>query len=248
MAKILAIIPARYAATRFPGKALAPILGKPMILWVLEGAKQSKRLDEIIVATDSEIIQDTVRHAGFNAEMTRPDHPSGTDRIWEVAQNYDCTHVLNIQGDEPLINGRVIDHLLSILDNKPDFEMATMVKPFERFDDAKDPNRVKVVVDENDRAIYFSRSLIPYPLGLPDNPDYRYLLHVGIYLYRKDFLKRFIEHGRSTLEKIERLEQLRALAMGSEIHIVLTDQTLAGVDSPEDISRVETLLKGPLPA
>jgi len=248
MFKILAIIPARYGATRFPGKALAHILGKPMILWVLEGTRQSKRLDNIIVATDSQLIYDTVCSAGFQPAMTSSDHQSGTDRIWEVAQNYHCTHVLNIQGDEPLINGRVIDRLLSILDKKPNLEMATMIKPFERFEDAKDANRVKVVVDENERAIYFSRSVIPYPLGLSDYPDYRYLLHVGIYLYRKDFLKRFIEHGQSALEKIERLEQLRALAMGSEIYTVLTDHPLAGVDSPDDIPRVEALLKGPLPA
>jgi 3-deoxy-manno-octulosonate cytidylyltransferase (CMP-KDO synthetase) len=248
MTRNIAIIPARYGATRFPGKALAPILGKPMILWVLEGAKQSKRLDELIVATDSQLIFDIVHAAGYNVEMTRSDHPSGTDRIWEVAQKYDCTNVLNIQGDEPLINGRVIDSILSILDEKPDVEMATMVKPFERLDDAKDPNRVKVVIDENNRAIYFSRSMIPYPLGLSEIPDYRYLLHIGIYLYRKDFLQRFVEHGPSVLEKIERLEQLRAIAIGSQIHVVFTDHQLAGVDSHEDIPRVETLLKGPLPA
>jgi len=246
--KILGIIPARYGATRFPGKTLAPILGKPMILWVLEGASESKHLDDLIVATDNELIISAVQNAGFKTEMTRSDHPTGTDRIWEIAEKQDCTHVLNIQGDEPLITGRVVDRMISILDKKPDLDMATMVRRFSNIDEAGNPNRVKAVVDENDRSLYFSRSLIPYPLGRDEYPDYPYLLHVGLYLYKKEFLQRFIEHGPSPLERIEHLEQLRALSMGAEIETVLTESILISVDSPADIRRVEAYLSGPIPA
>lgn len=243
--KIIGIIPARYGATRFPGKSLAPILNKPMILWVLEGVSESKRLDDVIVATDSDIILKTVTDAGFKAQLTRADHPSGTDRIWEVAQSHDCTHVVNIQGDEPLIRGAVIDQLISVLDRNPDTKMATMVTPLKP-ENADDPNRVKVVIDDHNRALYFSRSRIPHIVGeLFDNP---YLLHVGLYLYERSFLERFINHGPSMLEKFERLEQLRALEMGESIEVIHTTSRLMGVDSPDDIPLVEKYLKGPMPA
>jgi 3-deoxy-manno-octulosonate cytidylyltransferase (CMP-KDO synthetase) len=236
---VIGIIPARYQAKRFPGKPLAPILNKPMILWVLEGVSDSRLLDDVIVATDNEIILKTVREAGYRAEMTRIDHPSGTDRIWEIAEKLDCTHVLNIQGDEPLIKGEVVDQLLSVINSKPDLKMATMVKQLDP-GDADDPNRVKVVISEQNRAIYFSRSRIPYVLGDSDkNP---YLLHIGMYLYEKNYLRQFIEHGPSMLEKIERLEQLRALEMDIPIETVKTDFRLFGVDAPHDIEQVEKIL------
>lgn len=240
--KVLGVIPARWGAKRFPGKALAPILGKPMILWVLEGALKAERLDDVIVATDSDVIMKTVSEAGFNAAMTSEDHPSGTDRIWEVAQNYDCTHVLNIQGDEPLLKGGTVDQLISVLDNKPEMKMATMITALDP-NDAGDPNRVKVVVDDSDRAIYFSRCPIPYSFSkMPHN---EYMLHIGIYLYEKRFLKDFVEHGQSELEKLERLEQLRALSMGVTIDVVHTTDRLMGVDAPEDIPLVESFLREP---
>jgi 3-deoxy-manno-octulosonate cytidylyltransferase (CMP-KDO synthetase) len=217
--KILGVIPARYGAKRFPGKSLAPILNKPMILWVLEGVSESKRLDDIIVATDSD--------------------------IWEVAQSHDCTHVVNIQGDEPLIRGAVIDQLISVLDRNPETKMATMVTPLKP-ENADDPNRVKVVIDDHNRALYFSRSKIPHIVGnLFDNP---FLLHVGLYLYERSFLERFIKHGPSMLEKFEKLEQLRALEMGESIEVVRTTARLMGVDAPDDIPLVESFLKGPMPA
>lgn len=243
--KVLGIIPARYGATRFPGKSLAPILNKPMILWVLEGVSESKRLDDIIVATDSDLILKTVTDAGFKAQLTREDHPSGTDRIWEVAQSHDCTHVVNIQGDEPLIRGAVIDQLIAVLDKNPDTKMATMATPLKP-ENADDPNRVKVVIDDHNRALYFSRSRIPYIVS--DATENPYLLHIGIYLYERSFMERFIKHGPSTLEKLERLEQLRALAMGESIEVVRTTAKLMGVDSPDDIPLVEKYLKGPMPA
>ncbi len=240
--KVLGVIPARYRAKRFPGKALAPILGKPMILWVLEGASQAERLDKVIVATDSDLILKTVSDAGFIAVMTRDEHPSGTDRIWEVAENYDCTHVMNIQGDEPLLKGNTVDQLISVLDTKPEMKMATMINRLNP-DDAGDPNRVKVVVDEHDRAIYFSRCPIPYSDS--DNPHNEYMLHIGLYLYEKQFLKAFIEHGQSGLEKLEKLEQLRAMSMGVSIEVVHTTDRLMGVDAPEDIPIVESFLRKP---
>jgi 3-deoxy-manno-octulosonate cytidylyltransferase (CMP-KDO synthetase) len=240
--KVLGVIPARWGAKRFPGKALAPILGKPMILWVLEGALKAERLDDVIVATDSDVIHKTVSDAGYKAVMTREDHPSGTDRIWEVARNHDCTHVLNIQGDEPLLKGRTVDQLISVLDNKPEMKMATMITALDP-NDAGDPNRVKVVVDDHDRAIYFSRCPIPYSYS--DMPHNEYMLHIGLYLYEKRFLRAFIEHGQSRLEKLEKLEQLRALSMGVSIDVVHTSDRLMGVDAPEDIPLVESFLREP---
>ena len=239
--KILGIIPARYTAKRFPGKALAPILNKPMILWVVEGVLESNMLDDVIVATDSEVIQKTVTDAGFNAQLTRDDHPSGTDRIWEVVESSDCTHIVNIQGDEPLIKGEIIDQLIGVLDKNPETKMATVVTPLNP-EQADDPNRVKVVVSENNQALYFSRSRMPYIVGeLFDNP---YLLHIGLYLYEKSFLEEFIKHGPSMLEKFERLEQLRALEIGVTIEVVKTTAKLMGVDAPEDIPLIESVLKG----
>lgn len=241
--KIIGIIPARFGATRFHGKPLAKILGKPMILWVLNGASQSHRLDDIIVATDDDSIMDVVENAGYKAEMTCSDHPSGTDRIWEVAQKYDCTHVVNIQGDEPLITGTVIDQLISILDRKPDTCMATLVRHFADDENPNDPNRVKVVCDDSGSALYFSRALIPFPANKDAIKGYPFLLHIGLYLYEINFLKKFIEYGTCTLERIERLEQLRALTMGVKIETVITDATLISVDAPEDIQRVEKYLR-----
>lgn len=238
--KVLGVIPARYGAKRFPGKSLAPILGKPMILWVLEGASQARKLDEIIVATDSELILKTVLDAGFKAVMTREDHPSGTDRIWEVAEKFDCTHVMNIQGDEPLLKGRTVDQLISVINEKPEMQMATMITPLSN-DDADDPNRVKVVVDEHGRAIYFSRCPIPY--STKEKPHSKYMLHVGIYLYEKRFLKAFIEHGQSDIEKLEKLEQLRAMSMGVSIDVAQTTDELLGVDTPDDIKIVESIIR-----
>ena len=239
--KAIIIIPARYEAVRFPGKSLAPIHGKPMIQWVYEGALQSKLAGEVIVATDSEFIKNSVDGFNGKCELTSADHQSGTDRVWEVASRHDCEYIINLQGDEPLIKGHIIDSLIQAAIDNPDIEMATLCKPFDSDADASNPSRVKVVRDENKRALYFSRALIPYIQGTdtPAEP----LLHIGIYLFRRDFLEKFIKHPQTPLELCERLEQLRALEMGAKIWVGDIDDTLIGVDEPSDIKLVEKYLE-----
>ena len=242
------IIPARRAARRFPGKVLYPILGRPLVLWVVEGAKQSRHAQRVIVATDDREILETVREAGFEAELTRHDHPSGTDRVWEVAGRLEADWIINLQGDEPLITGDVLDQLAEeAVRGGADLEMATLVRVMSR-KDAEDPNRVKVVVGGNGDALYFSRSLVPYPRNVRRLPDEdgltpEYLLHVGVYLYRRDILKRFVELSPSALERIEGLEQLRALENGIRVRCVRTEHEFLGVDAPEDVGRVEEALR-----
>lgn len=235
------------AATRFPGKALHPILGKPLVLWVVEGASCSKRAERVIVATDDERILSTVRDAGFEAELTRKDHPSGTDRVWEVAERLDAGWIINLQGDEPLITGDVLDSLAEVAFGEGEVEMATLVRVITA-KEAEDPNRVKAVVGANGNALCFSRSLVPYPRNVRRPPDEagvtpEYLLHVGVYLYRRDVLERIINLPRSPLEEVEGLEQLRALENGIRIRCVRTEHEFLGVDTQEDVQRVEEALK-----
>ncbi|MFH1676298.1 MAG: 3-deoxy-manno-octulosonate cytidylyltransferase [bacterium] len=244
------IIPARLGATRFPGKLLHPILGKPLILWVVRGASESKLATEIIVATDDERIFDIVKHGGFEARITRSDHPSGTDRVREVAEKLDCDLIVNVQGDEPLITGDVIDNLISAAvsgKNSEVCEMATIVSPLDP-GDAENPNRVKVVFDSQMNALYFSRSKIPYLRFPPDidSASYGkpvYYLHVGVYLYRNDILSRMVSLPRGFLESIEGLEQLRALENGIRIRCVETKAELFSVDSIGDVPKVEAALR-----
>lgn len=242
MDKIAIIIPARRGSTRFPGKVIHPILGKPLILWVAEGASQSRLADTVIVATDDPEVVDIVRNAGFNAELTRDDHPSGTDRIWEVAQKIDADWIINLQGDEPMVTGKLVDSLaeFAVGDKCQQIEMATLVRTLDP-KEANDPNRVKVVLDRFENALYFSRSPIPFPRDPHAIPEY--LLHIGIYLYRRDILERIVDLEQSWLEKMEQLEQLRALEDGIKIRCVRTDLEFLGVDTPEDVTRVEEALK-----
>lgn len=244
------IIPARLGATRFPGKLLHPILGKPLILWVTKGASESKLAAQVIVATDDERIFDIVKRGGYEARMTRSDHPSGTDRVREVAGKLDCDLIVNVQGDEPLITGDVIDNLISAAisgNNGEICEMATIVSPLDP-GGAENPNRVKVVLDSQMNALYFSRSKIPYLRFTPDidSASYGkslYYLHVGVYLYRNDILARMVGLPRGFLESIEGLEQLRALENGIRIKCVETKVELFSVDSIGDVPKVETALR-----
>jgi 3-deoxy-manno-octulosonate cytidylyltransferase (CMP-KDO synthetase) len=240
--KIAIIIPARKGSTRFPGKVIYPILGKPLILWVAEGASQSKLADTVIVATDDRKVMDIVRKAGFNAELTRDDHPSGTDRIWEVAQKIDADWIINLQGDEPLVTGELIDSLaeIAIGPEGGKIEMATLVRSLDP-KEADDPNRVKVVLDKFGNALYFSRSPIPYARDPGTIPEY--FLHLGIYLYRRDILERVVGLEQSYLEKMERLEQLRAMEDGIKIRCIKTECEFCGVDAPSDVNVVEKALK-----
>jgi 3-deoxy-manno-octulosonate cytidylyltransferase (CMP-KDO synthetase) len=239
--KALVVIPARYEAARFPGKPLAPIYGKPMIQWVYEGALQAKLAGDVIVATESPFIKAAVEGFNGKCELTRRDHTSGTDRVWEVAERYDYKYIVNLQGDEPLIKGHIIDSLVKAAIADPDIEMATLCKPFGMDVDPDNPSRVKVVRDMNKHALYFSRTLIPYVQhGGEISPP---LLHIGIYLFRRDFLQRFIEQPQTPHELCESLEQLRALEMGAKIWVGDVTDTFISVDEPGDVKLVEKYLE-----
>jgi len=238
--KTVAIIPARFASTRFPGKVLAKLCGKPMIQWVYEKAVASI-VDEVLIATDDQQVVDAVEAFGGKAVMTSSDHPSGTDRICEAAAGLDCDIIINIQGDEPLIPVEVINDLVVLMQSNPEIEMGTVGVPAER-EFLADPNKVKVVVDNYDFALYFSRSLIPFLReGGVDTPA---LLHWGIYAYRKAVLKKFVSLPEGNLEACEKLEQLRALENGIKIYLMRSSLESIGVDTPEDLKAAEHKLIG----
>ena len=242
--KIVGIIPARYASTRFPGKPLAPIAGKPLLQHVVERCKSARSLSEVIVATDDPRIAGVAKQF-CRVEMTRPDHPSGSDRIAEVAARSTCDAVVNIQGDEPLIDPAVIDAVAGALENS---EMSTAAARIKDPDEFGNPNVVKVVVNTDGRALYFSRRTIPYLREAASGSvseqlaAFPFLKHLGIYGYRRATLLRLVQFPVSPLESAEKLEQLRALEHGIQIAVVTVDYDGAGVDVPEDVARVERLL------
>jgi 3-deoxy-manno-octulosonate cytidylyltransferase (CMP-KDO synthetase) len=244
--KVLGIIPARYASTRFPGKPLALIARKPLIQHVVERCQQAKSLSEVIVATDDTRIWE-VAQSFCRAEMTAPNHPSGSDRIAEVAARCACDAIVNIQGDEPLIDPGVIDAVARAL---PQTEMATAATPVRSPDEYDNPNVVKVVVNAAGRALYFSRRAIPYLREAAGRSvteqlaAFPFLKHLGIYGYRRETLLRLVGFPVSPLEQAEQLEQLRALENGIEIAVIKVDYDSIGVDVPADVGRVERLLAG----
>lgn len=241
--KAVGIIPARWQSVRFPGKSLALINGKPMICRVVERAAQAKQLADVIVATDDERIKTAVEQTGAKVVMTSPDHASGTDRIAEAAQHIDCEIVVNIQGDEPLINPAMLDRLVDEMSGGA-WDMATAAAPIADKGQVEDANICKVVFDSEDRAMYFSRSAIPFvrdPDFSSDTPVY--WRHIGVYAYTKAFLGRFVARGPCMLEQAERLEQLRALYMGAGIKVLRTDDDGVGVDTPEDLIFAERKIK-----
>jgi len=246
--KQVAIIPARFGSSRFPGKPLAPILGKPLIQWTYEQALQVKDVDGVWVATDDARIRDCVASFGGQALMTREDHPSGSDRLAEAATLLNLAPediVINIQGDQPVFPPDLISRLAGFLCRDPG---AVMVTPVKRLSDpaaAANPNTVKVVFDRAGRALYFSRS--PLPFWRNDDQPY-YYRHIGIYAYRVQFLKEFVHLPPGRWEAAEKLEQLRALEHGFPIHIVETDGDTQEVDSPEDLKQVEEFIKRELPS
>jgi 3-deoxy-manno-octulosonate cytidylyltransferase (CMP-KDO synthetase) len=244
--KVVGIIPARYASTRFPGKPLALIAGKPLIRHVVERCQQANSLADVIVATDDTRIWE-VAQSFCRAEMTAPHHPSGSDRIAEVAARCDCDAVVNIQGDEPLIDPTVIDSVAAALAHT---EMSTAATPISRPDEYSSPNVVKVVVSAAGRALYFSRRTIPYLRDAASGSvseqlaAFPFLKHLGIYGYRRETLLRLVTFPVSPLERAEKLEQLRALENGIPIAVVKVDYDSVGVDVPADVQRVERLLAG----
>ena len=239
---VIGVIPARYGSSRFRGKVLAEIAGKPMIQWVYEQACKSQLLDQLIIAVDDERVLKCVEGFGGKAVMTEMDHQSGTDRIAEVVKKIDTDIVVNIQGDQPLLDPKMIDETVQPLLEDSTLQMATLkIKIGE--EDYLDPAVVKVVADENDFALYFSRSLIPYSRNKVAVNVYE---HVGLYVYRKDFLLIISEMPQSYLEKIEMLEQLRVLEKGYKIKVVETKSKHAAgvsVDTQDDLARVEKLVR-----
>ncbi len=239
--KILGIIPARFASTRFPGKPLALIAGKPLIQHVVEQCQLAKSLSEVIVATDDTRIWEVAQNF-CRAEMTLPEHPSGSDRIAEIAGRCECDAVVNIQGDEPLIDPAVIDAVAGALMQNEMSTAATRIKALEELDNA---NVVKVVVNAAGRALYFSRRTIPYLREAASRPvneqlaAFPFLKHLGIYGYRRETLLRLVKYPVSPLENAEKLEQLRALENGIQIAVVTVNYDSIGVDMPEDVGRVE---------
>lgn len=237
----IGIIPARYASTRFPGKPLALIHGKPMIQVVYEHVRESG-LDQVAVATDDERIAQCVRGFGGHVVMTSPDHPSGTDRCGEAArllQLRDEDVIVNIQGDEPGISAKEIS-LLTSLFARPEVEIATLVRPFTDPEEAENPNKVKVVIAQDRKALYFSRFPIPYRRDTASEAP-TYHQHLGIYAYRHKTLQNLIKLTPSMLEQTEKLEQLRWLENGYNIYTAPCDYTGIGIDTPEDLKRFNTL-------
>jgi len=238
--KILGVIPARLASSRFPGKVLAPIASKPMLQHVYERASRARYLTSTIIATDDERVFEAARSFGARVRMTLPDHPSGTDRVAEIASAESCDIVVNIQGDEPLIDPDAIDAAILPMTHDDDIQMATLKKRIVDPREIADPNVVKVITDLNGDAIYFSRLPIPYHRDA--EPDVHYK-HIGLYLYRRDFLLAYPTLPVGPLEQAERLEQLRALENGLKIRVVETDYESLGVDTPQDLERVAALFE-----
>lgn len=228
------------ASTRFPGKPLALLAGKPMIQWVYEKAQASKA-DAVIVATDDERIKRAVESFGGQAVMTSPEHQSGTDRIAEAIKGLDCEIIINVQGDEPLIPTSVINELIDKMQDCPEVPMATVTVARPRAEIANDPNKVKVVFDREHRALYFSRSAIPFQRD--HDVDAQLYLHWGIYAYRRAALERFVTLPAGILEICEKLEQLRALENGIAIYVLESKLDSIGVDTPEDLAVAEKRLK-----
>ena len=243
--KFMAIIPARYASTRFPGKPLAVLGGKTVIQRVYE--QVCSVLDEVYVATDDQRIFQCVEGFGGRAVMTRTDHKSGTDRIQEAVEKIgtDADVIINVQGDEPFIQPSQVETLMHLFD-APETQIGTLGKPFESLEAVENPNSPKIVTDVRGFALYFSRSVIPYIRGVERTDwfgQYPFLKHLGIYAYRSDVLAEVTQLPQSSLEKAESLEQLRWLQNGYRIRVGLTDVETIGIDTPEDLQRAEVFLK-----
>ena len=239
--RIVGVIPARYGSSRFEGKVIADIAGKPMIQWVYERASQSNTLDELVVAVDDPRVQSRVEGFGGRAIMTGTHHASGTDRIAEVVEEIPADIIVNIQGDQPLIDPNMIDEAVRPMIDDPEIQMSTLKREIDK-EEFDDPGVVKVVVDDQDFALYFSRSLIPYPLH---DESLRVYEHIGLYVYRKAFLLILSKMPQGYLERIESLEQLRVLERGYRILVVETKmdrRTGVSVDMPEDVGKVERLI------
>lgn len=239
---ILAVIPARYQSSRFPGKPLARIAGKPMLQHVWERARRAQRVGRVLVATDDERIAAAVRSFGGEAELTRADHASGTERLAEVAARIEAELYVNVQGDEPLIEPAAIDAAIEAVLADAEVQVATLCTPVLRAEDIMDPNVVKVVRDFSDDALYFSRAPIPWVREQQEQVVVRHWKHIGLYVYRREALLEFPTLPPGELERAEQLEQLRWLENGYRIRVAETSYDSLSVDVPEDVARVEAAL------
>ena len=243
----IGIIPARYGSTRFPGKPLALIAGKPMIQWVYENTVKAKRLNKVIAATDDERIMQCVTGFGGECVMTSAELSTGTERVAAAAKQYNADIVLNIQGDEPLVPPELLDALVSALEKQRDIPVCTPAVRIESYDDLIDLNQARVVFDNQMRALYFTRAAVPFNRDIPLNSEWlsktEYWKHIGIYCFRRDFLYTYISLPEGRFERIEKLEQLRILENGYPILIVKTDYSPVCVDVPNDIAKVELRIK-----
>jgi 3-deoxy-manno-octulosonate cytidylyltransferase (CMP-KDO synthetase) len=243
MSKTVVLIPARYASTRFPGKPLHKLAGKPLVQHVWERASRAKGIDSVIIATDDMRIAEVAFNFGAEVALSSPDCVSGTDRCAEVAARLKkVARIINVQGDEPLVEPKLISKLARTLKWDRTLEMVTAATPFGANEDPTNPNAVKVVLNKRSDALYFSRSPIPF---LRNGPGFPFLKHLGIYGYTHDFLQRFVQWRTGALEAAQSLEQLRALERGAVIRVVLTQHASIGVDTPEDAAAAEALLKKP---
>jgi len=243
--RVIAIIPARFASTRYPGKVIAPLLGHPLVYHTWLRASQASLVDRVIVATDSPEVATALAPYPIEVVMTRDDHATGTDRIAEVAANTDAQIVVNVQGDEPAIDPAAIDAVIQPLLYDPALQMATARRSITDMKSISDPNVVKVICDSRGRALYFSRLPIPYIRDEADragNPAC-YWQHIGLYVYRRDFLLAYTRMTQTPLENLEKLEQLRALENGHDIAVIETDYEVIGVDVPSDLDAVSELLR-----
>jgi 3-deoxy-manno-octulosonate cytidylyltransferase (CMP-KDO synthetase) len=241
---VIGIIPARWASTRLPGKSLVPLCGRPMIQRVVERARAAVSLSSVLVATDDERIAAVVRGFGGEVAMTRPEHPSGTDRIAEAAGGTAADLIVNIQGDEPLLDPALIDRLVARMEEDPVWDMGTAAAPITSAADLASPSVVKVVWGARHQALYFSRSVIPFIRDREEpGMEVTYWRHLGIYAYRAAFLRRLVAAPPCGLEMAEKLEQLRALHLGARMVVIETTDTGIGVDTPADVERVERLIR-----
>jgi 3-deoxy-manno-octulosonate cytidylyltransferase (CMP-KDO synthetase) len=236
--KSIAVIPARIASTRLPRKMLREIAGKPLVGWVYEAVRSSPLLSDVIIATDSDEIMEACRRHGWKTQMTSSRHRSGTERVHEVSNSVDAEIYVNVQGDEPLVRPEQIATLLDVM-KEPAVRVGTVKTPCP-LEEIHNPNAVKVATSPDGRALYFSRATIPFDR---DNTKPRYFKHLGLYAYRKSALDLFVSRPESTLEKTERLEQLRFLENGIPIYVGETPHDSVGVDTEEDLQRAEEILK-----
>jgi 3-deoxy-manno-octulosonate cytidylyltransferase (CMP-KDO synthetase) len=243
-ARVVVVIPARYGATRLPGKPLVQLAGKPMIQRVYERAKMAKRADQVIVATDDERILKVVEGFGGEARMTRADHRTGTERVAEVAAHVAGDVFVNVQGDEPLLDPAAVDAAISSMLEEPQASIATVATPVKTPGDIMDPNVVKTVVDFDGNALYFSRAPIPWVRDTANKIQVRHLKHLGVYVFQREALLEYPTLPQGELERIEQLEQLRWMENGWKIRVAEVEHDAVSVDVPADVERVEKLLAG----